>query len=179
MIRRPPRSTLFPYTTLFRSPAPRDAASFQPQRSGAPGALPPDRSAPARDEPGDPDDYDPAPAVRTPARTRSTAHRRRDARQPLGPGLSPRKGAARAALRSRRPPLAAVPHLPLGHRRPVPARSPAHGEQGVRSPSRPHGAILGRQDRKSTRLNSSHGYISYAVFCLKKKKTNNAHSTRY
>src|SRR5205809_958745 len=29
------------------------------------------------------------------------------------------------------------------------------------------------QDRKSTRLNSSHGYISYAVFCLKKKKINN------
>src|SRR2546429_2336017 len=28
-----------------------------------------------------------------------------------------------------------------------------------------------QQDRKSTRLNSSHGYISYAVFCLKKKKT--------
>src|SRR2546422_1161496 len=27
-----------------------------------------------------------------------------------------------------------------------------------------------RTDRKSTRLNSSHGYISYAVFCLKKKK---------
>src|SRR2546429_2936496 len=38
------------------------------------------------------------------------------------------------------------------------------------------GALLGArrlragQDRKSTRLNSSHGYISYAVFCLKKKK---------
>src|SRR2546422_2309486 len=30
-------------------------------------------------------------------------------------------------------------------------------------------AVFG--DRKSTRLNSSHGYISYAVFCLKKKKT--------
>src|SRR2546422_7480955 len=29
-------------------------------------------------------------------------------------------------------------------------------------------------DRKSTRLNSSHGYISYAVFCLKKKKDNPA-----
>src|SRR3989449_2004516 len=29
---------------------------------------------------------------------------------------------------------------------------------------------LGSRDRKSTRLNSSHGYISYAVFCLKKKK---------
>src|SRR2546422_2449158 len=35
-----------------------------------------------------------------------------------------------------------------------------------------------RRDRKSTRLNSSHGYISYAVFCLKKKKkTSIAHST--
>src|SRR2546422_7514900 len=32
-----------------------------------------------------------------------------------------------------------------------------------------HAAAL---DRKSTRLNSSHGYISYAVFCLKKKKKN-------
>src|SRR2546422_1503060 len=29
------------------------------------------------------------------------------------------------------------------------------------------------RDRKSTRLNSSHGYISYAVFCLKKKKDKN------
>src|SRR2546422_6151100 len=33
-------------------------------------------------------------------------------------------------------------------------------------------------DRKSTRLNSSHGYISYAVFCLKKKKRSEAHSRR-
>src|SRR2546429_4467949 len=32
-------------------------------------------------------------------------------------------------------------------------------------------------DRKSTRLNSSHGYISYAVFCLKKKKKKNNQST--
>src|SRR3989449_1768419 len=32
------------------------------------------------------------------------------------------------------------------------------------------------QDRKSTRLNSSHGYISYAVFCLKKKKKKQIHS---
>src|SRR2546422_1727018 len=32
------------------------------------------------------------------------------------------------------------------------------------------GRVGTRQDRKSTRLNSSHGYISYAVFCLKKKK---------
>src|SRR2546429_2620845 len=38
-------------------------------------------------------------------------------------------------------------------------------------PSSPkHHAALRAGDRKSTRLNSSHGYISYAVFCLKKKK---------
>src|SRR3990172_7193112 len=37
----------------------------------------------------------------------------------------------------------------------------------------PHGGLRkdeSQEDRKSTRLNSSHGYISYAVFCLKKKK---------
>src|SRR3989449_5028788 len=33
-----------------------------------------------------------------------------------------------------------------------------------------NGAVVEAGDRKSTRLNSSHGYISYAVFCLKKKK---------
>src|SRR2546429_6514418 len=35
------------------------------------------------------------------------------------------------------------------------------------------------QDRKSTRLNSSHGYISYAVFCLKKKKKLHNRLTTY
>src|SRR5687768_18011698 len=35
----------------------------------------------------------------------------------------------------------------------------------------PRAAAQRAEDRKSTRLNSSHGYISYAVFCLKKKKT--------
>src|SRR5688572_33370268 len=34
-------------------------------------------------------------------------------------------------------------------------------------------AVRHREDRKSTRLNSSHSQISYAVFCLKKKKNNN------
>src|SRR2546422_6640459 len=38
--------------------------------------------------------------------------------------------------------------------------------------------VLGQQDRKSTRLNSSHGYISYAVFCLKKKKKNSCTQKR-
>src|SRR2546422_7201149 len=77
MIRRPPRSTLFPYTTLFRS-----------------GHLP-------------------------------------------CPGL-------------------------------VPAQTPRRGGQAAVD-SDAHPAARGL-DRKSTRLNSSHGYISYAVFCLKKKK---------
>src|SRR3712207_7850902 len=62
---------------------------------------------------------------------------------------------------------------------PHPTRVPAHG--GPR-PRRLHGRLRGgqahdrpqqqvRADRKSTRLNSSHANISYAVFCLKKKKT--------
>src|SRR2546422_6367730 len=41
------------------------------------------------------------------------------------------------------------------------------------------GTVLsGGRDRKSTRLNSSHGYISYAVFCLKKKKKESRRQTR-
>src|SRR2546429_3646211 len=40
----------------------------------------------------------------------------------------------------------------------------------VRYRHRQAGEDAGKPDRKSTRLNSSHGYISYAVFCLKKKK---------
>src|SRR2546429_958346 len=46
------------------------------------------------------------------------------------------------------------------------------GELGVEG-----GALDQRADRKSTRLNSSHGYISYAVFCLKKKKKPTGHIT--
>src|SRR5256884_7255776 len=41
-----------------------------------------------------------------------------------------------------------------------------------------HGPEGLRRDRKSTRLNSSHGYISYAVFCLKKKRSNVPATTR-
>src|SRR2546422_2363261 len=85
MIRRPPRSTLFPYTTLFRS--------FNPRWS---------------------------------------------------------RGASRRLLGVE--PI----EIPGGH---------------CPFLSRPDllAAEQGREDRKSTRLNSSHGYISYAVFCLKKK----------
>src|SRR2546422_7313590 len=88
MIRRPPRSTLFPYTTLFRSRV--------------------DLVRAERDE---------------------QAHAQR--------GLDPRAQAGAVLADA--------------------------ADGGVRVEEV-------RQDRKSTRLNSSHGYISYAVFCLKKKQ---------
>src|SRR2546422_7533704 len=91
MIRRPPRSTLFPYTTLFRS-----------LLEGA---------------------------------------------QDLGLGL---EAHVADLVEEQRP--------PVGHLEPA--------------------APPGQRDRKSTRLNSSHGYISYAVFCLKKKKTKNREGPR-
>src|SRR5438105_8790775 len=95
MMRRPPRSTLFPYTTLFRSPIRREDGG----RAGS------------------------------------------------------RRCGYRAAVESR----GTHPnHTPDGqgglHAHPAEWRAPA---------------VL---DRKSTRLNSSHEWISYAVFCLKKKK---------
>src|SRR2546422_2274950 len=95
MIRRPPRSTLFPYTTLFRS------------------------------------------------------HLR----------------------------LQAVEHahpMPLGHQGVDQMRPHEPGAAGYQH-MLAHAATL--LDRKSTRLNSSHGYISYAVFCLKKKKAHDKHNT--
>src|SRR5690349_23996814 len=89
MIRRPPRSTLFPYTTLFRSETGSQASTFG-HRRGIYSAIP-----------------------------------------------------------------SGYPHS-IGDRR-------SHFKKGYR---------LG-EDRKSTRLNSSHVEISYAVFCLKKKKKQN------
>src|SRR5687768_18330004 len=59
-------------------------------------------------------------------------------------------------------------HQPLGHR-------PVRANAGLRHPVRNEprqGRPRPEIDRKSTRLNSSHGYISYAVFCLKKKNNN-------
>src|SRR2546429_3245759 len=58
--------------------------------------------------------------------------------------------------------------LPVGIPRIIAIRHPFGGFLRV---GRAHAALnLHVLDRKSTRLNSSHGYISYAVFCLKKKK---------
>src|SRR3712207_8090216 len=71
---------------------------------------------------------------------------------PISPGGEP--GLPQRARGARGPPTGHVrlhPRAPAGHRRPGPA--------GRRR----------RVDRKSTRLNSSHANISYAVFCLKKK----------
>src|SRR3712207_8233275 len=73
----------------------------------------------------------------------------------------------------RRPALDAAPVrrlLPLGRRRVrAPAPADGAGRRGDGLPARHE--RRGRPDRKSTRLNSSHANISYAVFCLKKKKT--------
>src|SRR2546422_7758220 len=91
MIRRPPRSTLFPYTTLFRSGLVNLIAGQEVAPEFLQGAVTP---------------------------------------QALAETILPLLDPAGAAARRQR--------------------------QGL--------------DRKSTRLNSSHGYISYAVFCLKKKK---------
>src|SRR3712207_6852288 len=95
MIRRPPRSTLFPYTTLFRS-----------------------------------------------------LHRLQRRREPAH---QPRAGQQ-----------AAQPARLVGAQRPAQRAQPLRvGEQVVDE--------VAVEDRKSTRLNSSHANISYAVFCLKKK----------
>src|SRR5256884_1196312 len=98
MIRRPPRSTLFPYTTLFRSII-RDRA------------------------------------IRCRCGLRVTLNR-----------TVRWENYVRACAR------------------------PCLGAQPMLSPSNCAVESYPQSDRKSTRLNSSHGYISYAVFCLKKKK---------
>src|SRR2546422_4388032 len=87
--------------------------------------------------------------------------------------------------------VGAAPRIPQDHARATvfPRRRPEDGRvewtwpagrvaDTIRAVTHPYpGAFVGDGDRKSTRLNSSHGYISYAVFCLKKKKTK-THSKR-
>src|SRR3712207_7797054 len=102
MIRRPPRSTLFPYTTLFRSE---------------------DRDQEAQEDVGDPQV------------------------EGFGPETVDRGEVAGGQRRD------------------------AHGEVAGELVESGSKSALSRADRKSTRLNSSHANISYAVFCLKKKNT--------
>src|SRR3712207_8931659 len=72
---------------------------------------------------------------------------------------------------SRRPPRRAID--PVSRLREAGRSDPdRHGRGRPRHPRRRHGRALrpaDHEDRKSTRLNSSHANISYAVFCLKKK----------
>src|SRR5690554_7782291 len=84
----------------------------------------------------------------------------------------------------RRPPRSTLfPYTTLFRSKPNPGRTPVkkpsdstkHAQVITAfklAPSNLHNAAPASQDRKSTRLNSSHVRISYAVFCLKKKKKN-------
>src|SRR3712207_7147786 len=114
MIRRPPRSTLFPYTTLFRSQTAdrQSRKTWQSAELLSPGAVSPLRRPTAR----------------------------------VGQSGSPPRCSALGA--------------------PPPLRRPTARVGKLGSP--PSCSAL---DRKSTRLNSSHANISYAVFCLKKNNS--------
>src|SRR3712207_8263060 len=127
MIRRPPRSTLFPYTTLFRSVLARPAHVAR-DRGLAVGAR---EDAPHRAE-----RLGAEPALDPAADHALAPH--------PDPGLR-RHGEA---------------HV-LVERRGKPLRIGALGELHVAGEQ----VALGGEDRKSTRLNSSHANISYAVFC--------------
>src|SRR5256885_12514854 len=71
----------------------------------------------------------------------------------------------------RRPPRSTLfPYTTLFRSPPVRKQRPQVGERGYRARIGLRHRPLQLQDRKSTRLNSSHLVISYAVFCLKKKK---------
>src|SRR5256884_3268177 len=164
MIRRPPRSTLFPYTTLFRSQRPRE--KYRPWQTHGHCDAHFTRSKYVRR--GQCDSTTVAAGNRLqesscawPQFTLflfSSARRAGCAgRQRFLPGFLrlSRLHQRQHFLRGH-----ALSRMFRVHRRPY-RRRRAHFHHLART--------FGR-DRKSTRLNSSHGYISYAVFCLKKKK---------
>src|SRR6266496_5898645 len=83
-------------------------------------------------------------------------------------------------LMIRRPPRSTLfPYTTLFRPRRPPAarRRPARVSARPAGPAQPPSARPAARDRKSTRLNSSHVEISYAVFCLKKKKNKNIYIT--
>src|SRR5690606_4679917 len=88
----------------------------------------------------------------------------------------PRAAAGRPRGRGRDGPVGLLVRrrgLAAAARRARPRAEPGDREDRVRERAGPRPAVGGQgQDRKSTRLNSSHVKISYAVFCLKKKKQN-------
>src|SRR5215211_5636370 len=74
-------------------------------------------------------------------------------------------------LMIRRPPRSTLfPYTTLFRSRRGAGQPQPAGRAAVHRPDRGRGRRAVRRDRKSTRLNSSHTVISYAVFCLKKKK---------
>src|SRR6266542_6430887 len=76
-------------------------------------------------------------------------------------------------LMIRRPPRSTLfPYTTLFRSNPqAPGSRPASCARSTSKGTSPNSGAANGLDRKSTRLNSSHGSISYAVFCLKKKKT--------
>src|SRR5438034_1427514 len=153
MRRPPPRSTLFPYTTLFRSPRGRGPGAHA-SRGGARLRARPRGRASGRD-----------------ARERSEEHTSElQSHSDLVCRLLLEKKNPR--LRQHHPPL----HIRLvdaPHQQPhVVARLPLVQQLAEHLHPGDHRLLVRPkpQDRKSTRLNSSHTVISYAVFCLKKKK---------
>src|SRR2546422_1974166 len=92
-------------------------------------------------------------------------------------GLEPRQWQVRAGVERPVAPLALLEVPPPGPRDHggIVGVEPRARDRYARETRQPRGGerrerAAAGQDRKSTRLNSSHGYISYAVFCLKKKK---------
>src|SRR5256886_1676843 len=179
MIRRPPRSTLFPYTTLFRSRPPSWCRS-----STAPLSLLPGGSVTIEAHAGRQRYHDyrrrPDRVVRRLLRGNARGLLPSD-RQPR-PGGRPAHGAVPGEVHLRRRGLPKGPRQGPGEgdgraSLPVQAARPL-GREGDGSEARLTGRPAALQDRKSTRLNSSHSQISYAVFCLKKKKKGDAHAMR-
>src|SRR2546430_5822028 len=80
----------------------------------------------------------------------------------------------------RRPPRSTLfPYTTLFRSQSASAYNVAAISAGVPSASSALGLIPRRRDRKSTRLNSSHSQISYAVFCLKKKKNQQQYHSQH
>src|SRR2546422_11565694 len=164
MIRRPPRSTLFPYTTLFRS-----APHVAPGRARVVGVSP--TLLAARLRVAAPELLDEVAASLRADASVAAVERNAIAWSHVV-GMRP---AAAAATTSTDP--YAVYHawhyglidLPRAWNLTTGSASVlvALVDDGTRFDHPDIAANL--TDRKSTRLNSSHGYISYAVFCLKKK----------
>src|SRR2546426_12834183 len=165
MIRRPPRSTLFPYTTLFRSLTHRRRGLLE-GRLLVRGELDLDHLLDARaTELHRNADVEPSDSV-LPVEIGGAGQ---DLLLVLDNRLHHlngrrRRGVVRAAALQQPHDLGAAITGALDE------RVDAVGREEVRDRDPGDGRVARQQDRKSTRLNSSHLVISYAVFCLKKKK---------